>query len=423
MTYDEILTKLTSKSFFSKFAGLNRMKQTMEHFGNPEESLPVVHVAGTNGKGSVCAMLHSVLCEAGYRVGLFTSPYLHDFRERIQINGEQIPKEKLTALAEEVFAYTDTLTETPNQFELLTILAFLYFSREKCDIVILETGLGGTFDPTNIVTKPLACVIMNIGLDHCAILGNSIEEIADAKAGIIKEGVPVVLYPSCEEALIVLKKRAEEKHAEAVTVDLKQLKQLPAVPNFEHFRYLAYDVECNLLGRHQQKNCAVCIETIRLLSDSGFPVSETELLHGLADVYWPGRMELLHRKPAVYVDGGHNPQCISAAEDFFNGPAFAGKRIHVVTGILADKDYRTMLSLIRGFAADIRFWRFDHPRAIAEEDLPGLCDEFDMTLIDNPDDAIKELVENGTDNDIILCIGSLYMTDRIRSLFREEKAH
>ena len=421
MTYEEILTKLTSKSFFSKFAGLDRMKKTMTHFKNPEETVPVVHVAGTNGKGSVCAMLHSVLREAGYRVGLFTSPYLHDFRERIQINGELIAKEKLSALAEEVFAYTDTLPETPNQFELLTILAFLYFSREKCDIIVLETGLGGTFDPTNIVTKPLATVIMNIGLDHCAVLGSSIEEIAEAKAGIIKEGVPVVLYPSCDEALTVLKKRAEEKHAPLITADLKQLKQLPAVPNFEHFRYLTYDVECNLLGRHQQKNCAVCIETIRLLKNCGFPVEDSDLLHGLSDVYWPGRMELLHRKPAVYVDGGHNPQCISAAEDFFNGPAFAGKRIHVVTGILGDKDYRTMLSLIRGFAADIRFWRFDHPRAIPEEELPALCEEFDMTVVDNPDEEIRELVENGTERDIILCIGSLYMTDWIRSLFKEDK--
>ena len=419
MTYDEILTKLTSKSFFSKFAGLDRMRETMTHFGNPEEIVPVVHVAGTNGKGSVCAMLHSVLKEAGYRVGLFTSPYLHDFRERIQINGELIPKEKLTALAEEVFAYTDTLSETPNQFELLTILAFLYFTREKCDIIILETGLGGTFDPTNIVTKPLATVIMNIGLDHCAVLGNTIERIADAKAGIIKEGVPAVLYPSCDEALSVLKKRAEEKNAPVVTVDLKLLKPLPAVPNFEHFRYKTYDVECNLLGRHQQKNCAVCIETIEVLRKNGFPVEDTDLLHGLSNVYWPGRMELLHTKPAVYVDGGHNPQCISAAEDFFTGPAFSGKRIHVITGILADKDYRTMLSLIRGFAADIRFLRFDHPRAIPKEDLPALCEEFDMVSIDNPDDEIRELVETGTDRDIVLCIGSLYMTDRIRSLFHE----
>lgn len=419
MTYDEILTKLTSKSFFSKFAGLDRMRETMTRFGNPEEIVPVVHVAGTNGKGSVCAMLHSVLKEAGYRVGLFTSPYLHDFRERIQINGELIPKEKLTALAEEVFAYTDTLSETPNQFELLTILAFLYFKREKCDIIILETGLGGTFDPTNIVTKPLATVIMNIGLDHCAVLGNTIERIADAKAGIIKEGVPAVLYPSCDEALSVLKKRAEEKNAPVVTVDLKLLKPLPAVPNFEHFRYKTYDVECNLLGRHQQKNCAVCIETIEVLRKNGFPVEDTDLLHGLSNVYWPGRMELLHTKPAVYVDGGHNPQCISAAEDFFTGPAFSGKRIHVITGILADKDYRTMLSLIRGFAADIRFWRFDHPRAIPKEDLPALCEEFDMVSIDNPDDEIRDLVENGTDRDIVLCIGSLYMTDRIRSLFQE----
>ena len=235
MTYEEILTKLTSKSFFSQFAGLYRMKKTMEYFGNPEDSLKVIHVAGTNGKGSVSAMLHSVLKEAGYRVGLFTSPYIHDFRERIQINGELIPKESLTAIAEEVMNYTDTLSDAPNQFELLTIIALLYFSRENCDIVVLETGLGGTYDPTNIVPNPLCSVIMNIGLDHCKILGNTIAEIASAKAGIIKKDCNVVLYPSCPEAMEVLMKTAEARNAPVSTVDLALLKPLPAVPHFEHF--------------------------------------------------------------------------------------------------------------------------------------------------------------------------------------------
>ena len=420
MNYDEILNKLTSKSFFSQFSGLYRMKKTMEHFGNPEEKLRVIHVAGTNGKGSVCAMLHSVLKEAGYRVGLFTSPYIHDFRERIQINGRKIPKQKLVEIAEEVFAYTDRLYDAPNQFELLTIIALLYFEREGCDIVVLETGLGGTFDPTNIVPHPLCSVIMNIGLDHCAILGNTIEEIALAKAGIIKNGHDVVIYPSCKEAVEVLTAEALKKQAIPHFVDISQFKQLPDVPRFEHFRYRGYDIELNLLGKHQQKNCAVAIEVIRILNKGQFFISDIDIIQGLSHVDWPVRMELLHTSPDLYLDGGHNPQCIRAAEEFFSGSAFVGKKIHVVTGMLADKDYRTMLAILKEFASDIRFYRFEHARAIPKEDIPGLCEQFGLTAIDNLTDAVTQLVNDGSERDVILCIGSLYMTDCIRSLFKEE---
>ncbi len=417
MTYDDILTKLTSKSFFSQFAGLYRMKKTMEYFGNPEESLKVIHVAGTNGKGSVSAMLHSVLKEAGYRVGLFTSPYIHDFRERIQINGELIPKETLTEIATEVMNYTDTLSDVPNQFELLTIIALLYFSREKCDIVVLETGLGGTYDPTNIIPNPLCSVIMNIGLDHCKILGDTIPEIASAKAGIIKKDCDVVLYPSCQEAMEVLMKTAESKNAPVHTVDLALLKPLPAVPHFEHFRYRDYDIELRLLGKHQQKNCATAIEVIRVLNKTDYYISDIDIIRGMANVEWPARMELLNSKPAVYLDGGHNPQCIAAAEEFFATSAFVGRRIHILTGILADKDYRSMLSIMNEFADDITFFRFDHPRAIPEEELIGLCEEFQLKRTDDPEGWIGRYMRKGNEKDVILCIGSLYMTDRIRTFF------
>ncbi len=421
MNYEDILTKLTSKSFFSQFAGLYRMKKTMEHFGNPEERLRVIHVAGTNGKGSVSAMLHAVLKEAGYRVGLFTSPFIHDFRERIQINGEMISKEALTEIAAEVMNYTDTLSDAPNQFELLTIIALLYFEREKCDIVVLETGLGGTYDPTNIVPAPLCSVIMNIGLDHCAILGNTIAEIAAAKAGIIKKDCDVVLYPSCAEAVEVLEKTAESKNAPVHTIDLALIKPLPKIDGFEHFRYRDYDIELKLLGRHQQKNCAVAIETIMVLNKMDFYISDIDIIRGMANVEWPARMELMHMRPTVYLDGGHNPQCISAAEEFFSNSAFVGRKIHVLTGILADKDYRSMLTIMDEFADDITFFRFDHPRSIPEETLAELCEEFDLKRTDSPEEWIAKYLKKGSDKDVILCIGSLYMTDRIRTFFGKNK--
>lgn len=422
MTYEEILEKLTGKSFFNRFAGLTRMRKTMAHFGNPEERLSVVHVAGTNGKGSVCAMLHSVLRAAGYKVGLFTSPYIHDFRERIQINGKMISKRKLTELATEVMAYTDRLPEPPNQFELLTIIALLYYEREQCDIVILETGLGGTFDPTNIVPKPLCSVIMNIGLDHCAILGNTLSRIADAKAGIIKDHCDVVMYPSEKEAMDVLTAQALKKNSRIHYVDKELLKELSPIPNAEHFRYKELEIELNLLGKHQQLNCCAALETIAVLNRSRFFISDDDITNGLFRVDWPVRMELLHRKPSVYLDGGHNPQCIEAAKAFFQRAEFSGMRIHVLASMLADKDYRTMLTILKSFAADIHFYRFDHPRAIPEAEIPALCEEFGMEAVTNPEETLKALSKKGKERDLVLIIGSLYLADRIRSIYKKPMA-
>lgn len=417
MTYEEIVTKLTSKSFFSKFAGLYRMKKTMDYFGNPEENLNIVHVAGTNGKGSVCSMLHAVLAEAGYKVGLYTSPYIHDIRERIQINGKLITKERLVEICEEVFAYTDKLPDKPNQFELLTMIALLYFEREHCDIVILETGLGGTYDPTNIVMKPLCSVIMNIGLDHCAVLGNSIAEIADAKAGIIKHNCDVVVYPSKKEAVDVITAMAFKKNATIHYVDCDAIRQLEPEDGFEHFLYNDMEIRLSLLGKHQQKNCAVALDVIRILNKGKYFITDSDIRNGLSHVHWPVRMERLHRNPDIYLDGGHNPQCIQAAKEFFETPAFAGKKIHVLTGILGDKDYRTMLGILKSFSDDIAYFRFEHPRAIPEEELPALCEEFGMRRIDNPEEELAGL-EKDTES-VVLCIGSLYMSDRIRSIYVE----
>lgn len=417
MTYQEIVEKLTSTGFFSSFAGLYRMKKTMDYFGNPEERLACIHVAGTNGKGSVCAMLHGILKEAGYKVGLFTSPYLHCIRERIRINGEMISEEDMARIGSRVYEYCDKLYEAPNQFELLTIMALLYFEEMNCDLVILETGLGGTYDPTNIIPNPVVSVITNIGLDHCKILGDTIEKIAAAKAGIIKKNRDVVLYPSDKEALDVITACALRQDARIHYVDTDELHGMTPMESYEHFSYKGIEVTLNLLGEHQRKNCAVVLEVIELLNSGNYYISSVDMDNALRKIDWPGRMELLHRGPDIYLDGGHNPQCIEAAMTYFSGRAFAGRKIHIITGIVADKDYSTMLSMLSAMSDDIHFYRFANPRALNDEQYLPLEEMYGLHTTNNVEETLHVLMDILPAEDIILCIGSLYMADEIRRIF------
>ncbi len=421
MNYDQIVNKLTSTSFFSSFAGLYRMKKTMDHFGNPEAILPTIHVAGTNGKGSVCAMLHDILKAAGYKVGLFTSPYLHCIRERIRINGDMISEEAMARIGTTVCNYCDKLYEPPNQFELLTIMAFLYFVEEHCDIVVLETGLGGTFDPTNIVPNPLASVIMNIGPDHCKILGDTIPKIAAAKAGIIKKRCDVVIYPSDQKAVDVITAVALQQDAKPHLVEKEHIKALPPVPGYEHFSYKGIELYLNLLGEHQRYNCAVALEVIRLLNLRNYFISEEDMKAALKHVDWPGRMELLRSAPDVYLDGGHNPQCMEAAATFFRSERFSGRKLHIFAGFVADKEYETMLLQLKELSSDILLYRFAHPRGLSEEECHRLCEAHGLTLVENATDALTKLVSTCHNEDVILCIGSLYMADEIRSIFKKNQ--
>ncbi len=420
MTYDEIVNRLTSTGFFSSFAGLYRMKKIMDHFDNPEETLACIHVAGTNGKGSVCAMLHGILKEAGYKVGLFTSPYLHCIRERIQINGEMISEDDFAKIGSIAFDYCDKLYEAPNQFELLTIMALLYFREQNCDLVILETGLGGTYDPTNIVPAPLASVIMNIGLDHCKVLGNTIDKIAMAKAGIIKKNCDVVVYPSERASLDIITAQALRQDAKLHFVDPEEIRALAPLQGYEHFMYKGIPVTLNLPGEHQRYNCAVALEVVSLLNSRNYYISAVDMDNALQHVYWPGRMELLHEKPAVYLDGGHNPQCIEAAKAYFQKKEFQGRPLSIVTGIVADKDYETMLTKLSEMSKQLYFYRFSNPRALSDETYRVLEEKYQLCTTDNVEQTLQYLLDTLPKNAIVLCIGSLYMAAEIRSFFGKE---
>lgn len=419
MNYEELVNRLTSKSFFSPSAGLYRMKKMMDHFGNPEERLSFIHVAGTNGKGSVCAMLHGILNEAGYRVGLFTSPYIHDFRERIQISGEWIEKEALVEIGEAVLAYTEKLYEPPNQFEILTMIAMLYFVKKQCDVVILETGLGGTYDSTNVIPRSLVSIITNIGLDHCAVLGNTIPQIAAAKAGIIKPRGNVVLYPSGKEALDVITAVAMKQDARLFYVDKSDVHRYTASPDWEELEYKGMRVRLNLPGEHQCYNCALVLEAVRILNQGAFFITDSDIETALARVSWPGRLELVRRSPRVYVDGGHNPQGIRAVLAFLR-ERFPKQKHYFLVGILKDKDYRTMLTELKEDAEKLFFLRVSHPRGFSEEECEELCEEYGMEPVTEIRPLIPRLLAEVSSDSVICCTGSLYLADRFLQEWKED---
>ncbi|MBQ6661532.1 MAG: bifunctional folylpolyglutamate synthase/dihydrofolate synthase [Lachnospiraceae bacterium] len=419
MTYEEIVNRLTGTEFFSAFAGLYRMHTMLRHFDNPQDAIPCVHVAGTNGKGSVCAILDSVLRRAGYRVGLFTSPYLTDFRERIRVNGEMISKDDLARIGTMMYEYVDSSYMSANQFELLTILALLYFREQKCDVLVLETGLGGTFDPTNAVAAPICSVITNIGLDHCKVLGDTIAKIAAAKAGIIKRERDVCVYPVVREAEDVITQVALSKNAPIHMVDTDELKQLEPIADFEHFSYRGQEYMLALRGKHQQYNAATACEAIRVLNKNGFYISDADVADGLRIVSWPARLERLCARPAVFLDGGHNPQCIRAVTEYFRGTEYKKENITIIAGMVRDKDYRAMLSDLRDLAGTLYFYRFDNKRAIDDAEVDALCEEFSMTRITNLPDAVDSILSAATGKNVLLITGSLYFSSEAREAVTE----
>lgn len=421
MNYEECYNLLTSRTFFNSFAGLTRMKDELKKLGHPELACPVIHVAGTNGKGSVCAMLHSVLSKEGYRIGLFTSPFLEDFRERIQINGEMISKEDLIRVTESVLTVTDGYSEAPNQFELVTLIALRYFSEQKCDLVILETGLGGTYDPTNCVEKPLLTIITNIGLDHSAILGNTIPEIAAAKAGIIKEGVPCIVYPSSEEALHVFRTVADKKHAALTVVSKSDVTDACFSENEEHFTYRNRTVSVGLPGEHQRYNAAVVLEAVDFLK-RGFKISERSVSDGLKKVTWPARLEKLSDKPLMYLDGGHNPQCIEAVIRFLK-TNFPNKKLVFIISILKDKDYETMLRMLSECSAQLYFVKLSLPRAIDSQTLEELAARYPITVLGNPEEEIAGLVSNASDDTVFCFTGSLFLAGTFRAFLQQKNGN
>lgn len=418
MTYDEALNYMNGTSWQGKTPCLDRIRELMEKLGNPQKALRSVHIAGTNGKGSCAAMTAFILKAAGYKTGLYTSPYLLRWNEHIQVNGSAIEDGELAAFVERLRPLADAMADHPSEFELATAAAFQYFKDMGCDIAVLETGLGGRFDATNVIEAPECAVITRIGLDHTAVLGDTIEKIAAEKAGIIKRDRPCVLYSQPGDAEAVIRAACKEKNAPLTVTDPSQL-----VPQFDSvdgqsFTYRGEEYALPLLGRNQLQNAAAVIETAEVLRRLGWRIDRHALETGLYSVSWPARFEIVSDDPYFVVDGGHNPQCMeSVAANLLE--YFPEKRRILLLGVMADKDWQRMADTLLPVADEFVVTRPANPRALPWEELSKYLEGLGkpVTGCDSVEDAVRLAMSLADENTVVCAAGSLYMAGVIRGCF------
>lgn len=417
MTYQETLQFIHSVRWQGSKPGLERTRTLLAALGDPQRRLNFVHVAGTNGKGSTCACLASILQAAGYRVGLYTSPFITRFNERFQVNGVPISDDDLCRTTEAIRPAAAAMDQPPTEFELITALAMVYFLQQRCDIVILEVGLGGALDSTNVIDCPELAVITAIGLDHTRELGDTFAQIAAAKAGIIKEGGTVVSYGQNPEADRVIARVCQEKHARLVLPDWDSLRIqafAPACTVMDFGRFTG--LRLPLLAAYQPYNAAMAITGALLLGERGWRISEQAIRTGIETVSWPGRFELLRAAPPFLLDGSHNPQGIRATAESL-ALRYPGEKWVFLIGVMADKDVSAMLQAIAPLARRFVAVTPGTPRAMAAEELAGritretgLPAEAAPSI---PEGAAAALALAGSTGGVC-ALGSLYFSQDIR---------
>lgn len=419
MTYEEALSYIHSICWKGSKLGLDRTRELLGKLNDPQKELKFIHIAGTNGKGSTAAMLSSILEEAGYRVGLYTSPFINRFNERMQVNHQPIPDEELAALTEYVRPYADAMADSPTEFELITALAMVWFARQKCDIVVLEVGMGGELDSTNIIDVPEAAVIAAMGLDHVKELGPTMADIARAKAGIIKEGGRVVSYGGNPEADEVIAAVCRARNASLRQPDFSAIVPGDFGLEGQTFSYKGWRVlRIPLVGAYQMNNAAVVLETVEVLRQRGWNISDEAVRQGLADTRWPARFEVLRRDPVFIVDGGHNPHGIRATAESLRR-LFPGRKITFVTGVMADKDVEHILGLIVPLADQFFTVRPDNPRAMDAGELAARIEAMGAkaTACASVQDGVDRAIQAEGPHGVACALGSLYMSGEVRSCF------
>lgn len=414
MNVSEAIKYIHSVSWLGSKPGLGRTRRLLKLMGNPQDKLKFVHVAGTNGKGSVCAMLASVLQSQGYRTGLYTSPYILRFNERMRINGEDIPDDKLAEVTGYVKSFADTMEDTPTEFELVTCIGFEYFYREKCDIVVLEVGLGGELDSTNVIKAPLVSVITEIDYDHVGVLGNSLEEIARAKAGIIKSGSVVVSADNTPSSAAVIAAACTSKGCARIVPDFNMQTDMCCDKSGVSFSYNGIKYHVPLLGKYQLRNALLAITAAKALDSAGFSVDGKAILVGLESVRWHGRFERLCTAPLLYYDGGHNPQGVKAAVETYR-ELHGDERCVALVGVMADKDYGTEIEALAQIAACFVTVTPDNPRALSAKRLAETVETHGGTAYAAESvSAGVALAGRIAKREVpILAVGSLYMYGEI----------
>ena len=418
MDYKEALAYIDGVSWLGSRPGLARVRELLRRLGDPQDRLRFVHIAGTNGKGSCAAMTASVLRAAGYKTGLFTSPYLFRFNERMQCNGAPISDEALAEIVTRVRPLADAMDEHPTEFELMTAAALLWYAQERCDIVVLEVGLGGRLDATNVIGAPEVAVIMNIGLDHTAILGDTVEKIAAEKAGIIKPDCAVALYQQTPGVEAVVRAKCEEMGAPLIIADFAQLEPVFDSLEGQVFRYRGESWAIPLLGAHQCKNAAVVLETVELLRERGWAIPREAAEHGLYAVSWPARFELVRAEPPFVVDGGHNPQCAeTVAASLLR--YFPDRRRVLLVGVLADKDYPALFEILDTAADEYVCVTPASERALSAEALAEHLRRFGkpVTVRGSVPEGVEAAAALAGEDGAACAVGSLYMAGAVRACF------
>ena len=416
MTYNEALEYIHSINWTFTKPGLERIGELCEKLGNPQNELKFVHVAGTNGKGSFCTMLDSILREAGYKTGLFTSPYIKEFGERIRYCGENIADNDLAEITEYIKPIADAMTDKPTEFELITAIGLEYFRRKKCDIVILEAGMGGRLDSTNIIESSVLSVITGIALDHTAYLGDTVEKIASEKAGIIKSGGRVLFGGENECAAEVIENKARELGARYKKVDRSTLSIVSSELSATVFDYKDREkLELSLLGLYQPKNAATVLDAVDVLRENGYEISENAVRSGLKSARWQARFEIISREPLIIFDGAHNPEGIGVAVDSIKH-YFGDKKVCVLTGVMKDKDYNYIAGKLAEISDCAVVITPDNPRALAACDYARVLQSNGVSA--KAYATVKEALGEGKKlaeerNTALVCLGSLYMYGEI----------
>ena len=412
MTEKEAIAYIESYTWSTTRLGLARTQELLLRIGNPQKKLKFIHIAGSNGKGSCSAMLSAIFRAAGYKTGLYISPYIEQFRERIQINGEMISADALCRVTETVRNAAEAMEDHPSQFEMVTAAGLLYFAEESCDIVMLEVGMGGALDSTNAIDAPECAVIMNIGLEHTEYLGSTIAEIAATKSGIIKPGSSAVLYRQSKEATNAVQQAAEKAGVPLTVAGTEGIHLLSRDLSAQVFTRNGITYHLPLLGGHQLRNASVVLAVVDAMRRRGWQLPENAVVSGLAAVRWPARFEVICTDPLFILDGGHNPQCAEALANALQEHC-PGMSFVFLTGVLADKNYVAMLESIRPFAKKIFCVTPDSPRALPAPELLAVCKKLGI-----PAEACPTL-EQGLDSVLnsgepAVAFGSLYMAGAVR---------
>ena len=423
MTYQEALDYIHNVNPTFCNPGLSRISHLCDVLGHPERALRVIHVGGTNGKGSTCAMLNAILTAEGYRVGLYTSPYIRRFNERIQVNGTPISDGDLAELTARIRPIADAMKDKPTEFELITAVAFAYFAAQSCDVVILEVGLGGRLDSTNVIEHPLLSIITDIDLDHTAILGDTVEAIAAEKAGIIKPDCPCLYGGRDNGAERTICQTALARSAPVYRVDRSSCKISAMTLAGTVFDFGSYhDLRLSLLGSYQPSNAATVLEALSIIEKQGISVSEQAIREGLASVRWPARFELLREDPIVLYDGGHNPHGIAAAVSSIK-QYFPERKVNLLMGVMKDKNHDEMIGMLAEIAHEVFTVRPENPRALAADALADELKSHQISATPFTDfgDAVRAaLTASRDEHRPLIALGSLYLYGSVVDLLKTE---